>query len=483
METPLENQVTSPASLDDHSTLPTGNSWSCQQNNNNNAYYVTIPSGSVNNNNKNNTNAVVPVAESDKLTGLLFIAENDCWKNKKRRYDAARVHFNPQKIFEIAEKIVHDTYKPTTSICFVLNYPRYREVFAAKYQDRIVHHLVAPFILSVTEQVHTHNGNISHGNRCKHSAHTAALQIQQNMQDYPNGYVATMDISGFFMNISRQMAYDIFVEFSKQFPPAGYTDYKVNKMLQILYILIMHDPTSDCIRNSPLSAWKNVSRNKSLFGNQNKGLPIGNFYSQLIANLVLAKWGMAILNMHLDCRVTQFVDDLCIVAADPATIHAIKNESLTTLQSLGLTLHPNKFYIQPVRHGVDFCGRIIYPNRIYIGNRTVRACTNSIRTAIDHCDVQNTYKLQNSFNSYIGFMCHYRSYRIQTILMNMILESDYKQWLYFERRQNRIVCQLKNAFKPINIRIQEINNIHRTIKHNTYEYRSQSKRGTRQFAA
>ena len=46
----------------DRSPLPTGNSWSCQQNNASYAYYVTIPSASVGNYNKTNTYAVVPVA-------------------------------------------------------------------------------------------------------------------------------------------------------------------------------------------------------------------------------------------------------------------------------------------------------------------------------------------------------------------------------------------------------------------------------------
>ena len=46
----------------DHSTLPTGNSWSCQQYSANYAYSVTIPSANVNNNYKGNTCAVVPVA-------------------------------------------------------------------------------------------------------------------------------------------------------------------------------------------------------------------------------------------------------------------------------------------------------------------------------------------------------------------------------------------------------------------------------------
>ncbi|MBQ4394394.1 MAG: hypothetical protein II825_03765 [Paludibacteraceae bacterium] len=472
METPLENhQVTPTASLDDHSTLPTGNSWSCQQNNANNAYYVTIPSANVNNNNKNNTYAVVPVAESDRLLDLLFEAESDCWGNKKRRFDAARFHYNLGKVFEISDELREHEYKPTTSVCFVLNYPRYREVFAAKYRDRVVHHLVAPFISSVTEKVHIHNGDISHGNRHEHSAHTAALQIQENMRQYPDGVVATMDVSGFFMNIVRQMAYDTFVDFCKKFTPTGYTAEEVEEMLKVLYTLIMHDPTSDCVRTSPIEAWLNVKPNKSLFGNDGKGLPIGNFYSQLIANLVLAIWGMAILSLNLDCKITQFVDDMCVVAANAEIIHKVREESERVLSSIGLTLHPTKFYIQPVRHGVEFCGRVIYTNRMYIGNRTVRACKNSIRLAIEHCSLENAYRLQCSFNSYVGFMCHCRSYKIQKMLMQMVLDSDYKQWLYFKEYKGKIVCKVKNEYKPMNIRISKLSELSEQQKLKEYEYR------------
>ena len=45
-----------------HSPLPTGYSWTCQQNNANYAYCVAIPSASVNNPNKNSSYTVVPVA-------------------------------------------------------------------------------------------------------------------------------------------------------------------------------------------------------------------------------------------------------------------------------------------------------------------------------------------------------------------------------------------------------------------------------------
>ena len=107
-------QVTPTANLDDHSTLPTSNAWACEQNNATNAYNVTLSSGAVNNNNKNNSYAVVPVAESDKLTDLLFQAERDCWKSKKSRFDAARFHFHLAEIFDLLEILKNRTYQPTT---------------------------------------------------------------------------------------------------------------------------------------------------------------------------------------------------------------------------------------------------------------------------------------------------------------------------------------------------------------------------------
>ena len=458
-------QVTPTENLDNHTTLPTSYSWTCEQNNTNNAWYVMPSSGQVNNNNKNNSYAVWAVAESDKLLRELFYAEGDCYKNKKMRFDAARFHFHLAEIFELHTSIWTESYTPTTSICFILTYPRYREVFAAKYRDRVTHHLVAPFILKVTEAVHKYNGNISHGNRPKLSAQTAAEQIQRNMRDYPDGVVATMDVSGFFMNISRDMAYEVFERFCYQFRPDGYSDSQIKQMLWILHVLIHHDPTSDCVRNSPISMWDLIAAHKSIFNANGKGLPIGNFYSQLIANLVLSVWGRAVLDLNLDCRITQFVDDLCIVAANAEIVSIVRKESERVLSELHLTLHPTKYYIQPVRHGVQFCGRVIYANRMYISSRTVRACKNTIKQAIlAGANIENATRLLNSYNSYIGFMCHMQSYKIQYQLMKMVLDSPYKEFLYFEEKKNQLVCKMFDMYKPQQLHLQEIRDLKRYYK-------------------
>ena len=143
-----------------------GNAWSCVRNNGNNAWYVNLGNGNCNNNNTYNRYSVWPASDFDKECDDWLTAEGECYKNKHSSLEAARFHYNLAGIYRLIDRI-HNGYNPATSICFVLHYPVYREVFAANYTDRIVHHYVAPMINAVAEAVHTANGNVSHGNRIR----------------------------------------------------------------------------------------------------------------------------------------------------------------------------------------------------------------------------------------------------------------------------------------------------------------------------
>lgn len=198
-----------------------GNVWSCVRNNGNNAWYVNMGNGNLNNNNTNNTYSVVPASDLSEKVPAWIAAESDCYKNKHASLEAASFHFNLSRIYELINRI-DNGYQPQTSICFVLDYPVYREVFAANYTDRIVHHYVAPMLGEICEKVHEANGDVSHGNRIGHSASTAIEQIQRNIRDVTGGYtkkafVATMDISGFFMSIDKETAYRILRKYADMY--------------------------------------------------------------------------------------------------------------------------------------------------------------------------------------------------------------------------------------------------------------------------
>ena len=179
--------------------------------------------------------------------------------------------------------------------------------------------------------------------------------------------------------------------------------------------------------------------------------------------------GRAVLEIGLDCKITQFVDDMCIAAKDKQVIHKVREMSIDLLKEMKLNIHPKKFYIQPVRHGVQFCGRVIYRDRMYINNRTIRACKNSIKQAIKaESNLRNAERLLASFNSYMGFMCHTRSYKIQCELARMIEQSDYKEYLYFKYKKEQVVCAMYEKYKPLQRHTEEIKELKTYYKQEIY---------------
>jgi hypothetical protein len=115
---------------------------------------------------------------------------------------------------------------------------------------------------------------------------------------------------------------------------------------------------------------------------------------------------------------------------------------------------------------------------MYINNRTVRACKNSIKQAIKAgANTVNAQRLLNSFNSYIGFMCHVRSFKIQRMLADMIEQSEFKEYLYFEERKCQIVCKMHDKYKPIEQHTQEIKELKSYYKNNRYEHKQLSPNG------
>ena len=98
-----------------------GNAWSCVRNNGNNAWYVNLGNGYCNNTNPGSRLGVWPVSEFDIIEQWLE-AERECYKNKHSSFEAAMYHYHLSEIYKLIERI-QTGYKPTTSICFVLDYP------------------------------------------------------------------------------------------------------------------------------------------------------------------------------------------------------------------------------------------------------------------------------------------------------------------------------------------------------------------------
>ena len=66
-----------------------------------------------------------------------------CRKNKRNTKNAIEIELNlEEECVKLLNDINNRTYEIGKSICFVVTRPKYREVFAASFRDRIVHHII-----------------------------------------------------------------------------------------------------------------------------------------------------------------------------------------------------------------------------------------------------------------------------------------------------------------------------------------------------
>lgn len=71
-------------------------------------------------------------------------AYENCLKDKASSPDAIRFIVNLfENITDLTDAINSRTYEPLPSITFVVSRPVYREVFAANFRDRVIHHYIA----------------------------------------------------------------------------------------------------------------------------------------------------------------------------------------------------------------------------------------------------------------------------------------------------------------------------------------------------
>ena len=83
------------------------------------------------------------IADKEKIILDLFQAYFDARRNKRNTINALKFEKNfEHNLFELCDEIMERRYKPEPSICFIVNKPVKREIFAADFRDRVVHHYI-----------------------------------------------------------------------------------------------------------------------------------------------------------------------------------------------------------------------------------------------------------------------------------------------------------------------------------------------------
>lgn len=343
----------------------------------------------------------------------MFEAYYDCITRKRGSNNAMRFVLDFERsLVVLADEINNRTYQPSVSIAFVVSRPKYREVFAADFRDRIVHHWICLRLEPLMEQVFSpRTFNCRKGKGVDFGVRMLAAGIKECSENYTKGcYVATADMKGFFMSIPKLLLADTIDRFIVE----NYFGDDKDDLRWVTRKLILHRPELNCELRSPEWKWAKLPKNKTLrYGNGTKGMPIGNLISQIFANFFLTELDW-LFERKLKIKYHgRYVDDFYIVSRNKRKILRAMPVIRNYLSTIGITLHPHKFYLQEYRHGVRFTGTVIKSGRLYIANRTIEGLKRAVHLTAKSATVAELEHNVTSLNSYLGFLCHRDTYNIR----------------------------------------------------------------------
>ena len=368
----------------------------------------------------------------------------DCRRRKRTTVNAIEFELDYEhECIELWHELNEHRYVPRRSIAFIVNHPVKREIFAADFRDRVVHHLIARRIYGLLEQQFLVDSySTQKGKGTLFGIQRVEQHIRECSENYTKDcYVMKLDISGYFMSISKQRLYECVRDFlNERYPDKA----QLPMLLYMLRITIFNRPEKNCIRKVPRSRWKGLPRNKSLFGtNGERGLPIGNLTSQMLALLYLDPLDHLVVSIWLILHYGRYVDDMVLVHPSAVYLLQIRDRIIRWLAERGLTLHPKKMYLQHYSKGVMFVGGMIKPGRKYISHRTIGRMFavihhyNQLLAGPSQVSQSDIEALTASMNSYLGMMRHYESERLFHRVLCRI-SADWYRYTYISKRGRRV---------------------------------------------
>ena len=360
----------------------------------------------------------------EQLQADLHTAYLDARRHKRRKhYQLCFEVRADMNLRELALELWERRYQPQPSSCFIITDPKKREVFAAEFRDRIVHHLYYNYTHQMLERTFIQD---TYSCLRRRGTHYGISRLERHIRRESRNYtvpcyVLKMDIKGYFMHISRQRLLDITLRQLQRMgghrvttglPGTWRERVDMDFVEYLTRLIILLNPIEGCRRRGTLLDWWGLPPSKSLFcSDEGCGLPIGNLTSQLFSNVYLNELDQYVKRTLKVRHYGRYVDDFYIVSSDRQWLHSLQRPMAEFLQSqLGLTVNASKTVICDVRQGVEFLGAYLKPCRRYVSTVSLNRMRKKIPTLRQTEDPE---QLRSRLNSFLGILSHYRSYRLR----------------------------------------------------------------------
>ena len=136
----------------------------------------------------------------------LFKAYYSTRSNKRGTRSAITFEMNYEKnLLQLGREIAAGTYAIGRSICFICFKPLQREIFAADFRDRIIHHLIYNYINPIFERSFLNDSySCRVGKGTSYGIKRLDYFIRSCSRNYTRDcYILKLDIKGYFMSIDK----------------------------------------------------------------------------------------------------------------------------------------------------------------------------------------------------------------------------------------------------------------------------------------
>lgn len=301
---------------------------------------------------------------------MLFSFENIhrqyllCRKNKRNTINALRFEVKQKKeLLKLCRELSDRTYRPDRSVCFFSEKPKLREIFAADFRDRIVHHILVDYLESIWEPIFIHD---SYACRKGKGIHKSVARLRKFIRQVTtNGsrraWYLQLDIKNYFMSMDKEVLFSLV---RKKCPD--------EEALWFAELLIFHDCTNNPVMRGDGRLALRIPPHKTLLCSQRKGTAHRQPESQFFANVCLNALDQFVKHT-LKCRYyLRYCDDFVLLSDDRAQLEEWEQKiKIFLANSLALDLNSKARKLRPVSNGVNFLGYIIRGDYLLVRRRVI----------------------------------------------------------------------------------------------------------------
>jgi hypothetical protein len=254
-----------------------------------------------------------------------------------------------QNITALHTEIHSGRYRPKPAKCFVVTRPKPREIFAADFRDRVVHHVLVSQLEPAWEKQFIHS---SFACRQGKGPLGAIRYLQHRVREISQGgmkqvWVLQLDLEKFFVTINRPILCVLVLKHCHH-----------EKQRELIKIIYSYDARKGARNVGDPASFDLIPKGKSWFDQApEQGIPIGNLTSQFGANVYLSALDHFVQRELKPEAYLRYMDDLLLVDRNPEKIRD-KTEIINRwlIENRAQRLNTNKTHFISLYGGITYLG-------------------------------------------------------------------------------------------------------------------------------